>query len=366
MERLDREHENLRAAIGWALAAGEIETALRLATALWWYWWTRGAFEEGRRWLEKAVSGTRDLSPALRARALFGLAMLSSGQGDHSTAIARLEESLEIQRGLDDRHGVAVLLQNLGWAYRERGDRERAGVLFEEALALRREMDDRRGMALALEGLGELAAEAGRFEDGRPMLEQALWLAQEVGDRQRAAHVLLSLGDLAHGEGDDVQAEALYERALERYRTLKQTMGAGQALSKLAEIARRRGVVDRAREFYAEALQLYRQTGYGRRIASNLIGFAALAVAQGRRDRSARLGGGIDALIESMSVVLVPEENQVYEQAMASAREQLGHDDFAREWSAGRRMTTDETIMLALQLTPSGPSAPRVRRATGT
>jgi hypothetical protein len=51
---------------------------------------------------------------------------------------------------------------------------------------------------------------------------------------------------------------------------------------------------------------------------------------------------------------------------MASARQQLGHDDFAREWSAGRRMTTDETIMLALQLTPSGPSAPRVRRATGT
>jgi predicted ATPase/DNA-binding SARP family transcriptional activator/uncharacterized protein HemY len=366
MNRIDREHENIRAALGWALAAGEVESALRLATALWWYWWTRGAFEEGRRWLEKALNRAQDVEPALRAKALFGLAMLASGQGDHSSAIARLEESLTMQRALDDRHGVAVLLQNLGWAYRERGDRERAEALFKEALELRREMEDRRGMALALEGLGGLAAEAGGFGNARPMLEQALWLAQEVGDRQRAAHVLLTLADLAGREGDDGQAEALYERALERFRVIKHIMGVGQALSKLAEIARRRGAADHARELYAEALQLYRDTGYGRRIASNLIGFAALALTQGRADRSARMGGGIDALTEAMSVVLERDEIQLYEETMAAAREDLGSESFAEEWSAGRRMTADETITLALQLTTAGPGTPRMRRTAGS
>jgi predicted ATPase/DNA-binding SARP family transcriptional activator len=363
--RLDREHDNLRAALGWALEAKDAETALRYGNTLAWYWWVRGYFREGRRWLERALAQGQDIPPALRARALMWAGVLAGGHGDQQRAIQRMEESLALYREIGDEHGIAVLLQNLGYAVDESGDHARARALFEQVLALRREAGDQRGVATALDSLGNLALQDGDLASARELLDESLALAQQMGNRGQAAHALLSLGHLARREGDESRAADLYERALERYRALKQTHGIGEAICALADLARRQGIADRARELYAEALTLYREAGYDRGTATGLIGFAAVAAMQDRRDRAARLCGGIDGFVESLGVVLVPEDLEIFESTIASSRQAMGERPFADEWAAGRRMSAEQTITLALQLSPPGPSAPRLRRLAG-
>ena len=167
---------------------------------------------------------------------------------------------------------------------------------------------------------------------------------------------------LARREGDDARAVDLYERALERYRGLRQIHGMGQTLSALAELSARGGAYQRARELYAEALELYRETGYTRRVATSLIGLAAIAAASGRPERGAHLCGGIDAFVESQGVVLEPQDRAAFDATIESLRKTLG-DAFTDEWAEGRKMTTEETITHALQLSPTGAASPRMRRA---
>jgi len=364
-ERLDREHDNLRAALGWALAAREAETALRFGNVLWYYWWVRGHFAEGRRWIERALAQGRNLAAALRARALHGAGQLAGGQGDQERAIRLTGQSLDLFREAGDERSVAMVLQNLGYALREAGDRMRARGLFEEALALRRAQDDPRGTAAALDSLGNVALQDGDLEDARGLLDESLALAQRTGHRTRAAHVLLSLGHLSCREGDGARAQDLYERALERYRGIKQMHGTGEALCALAALAREAGANDRARELYAESLTVYRDTGYDQRIATGLIGLAAVAAAQGKPERATRLCGGLDAMVESHAVDLRPQDHDLFEATIAEARRALGDRPFAEEWKAGRGLSAEETVTLALQLSGSGPSAPRLRRTAG-
>jgi tetratricopeptide (TPR) repeat protein len=104
---LKEEHNNLRAALQWALDNQDAEMALRLAGSLWRYWWMHGHLSEGRDWLEKALAFPEPELPALRARALNGAGVLARSQGDFASALVFLEACLKIQRSLEDRTGVA-------------------------------------------------------------------------------------------------------------------------------------------------------------------------------------------------------------------------------------------------------------------
>ena len=128
LARLEEEHDNLRAALGWALASGDAETALRLAAALWRFWEVHGHLSEGRRWLAAALrTGGTGAMRALRARALRGAGLLATWQGDYAAARALHAESLALCRALADRDGVGHALENLGIVAHEQGDLRRGG-----------------------------------------------------------------------------------------------------------------------------------------------------------------------------------------------------------------------------------------------
>src|SRR5207248_9426859 len=118
------------------------ETSLRLAGALGWFWWVRGHFGEGQRWLESALVQGRGVSPVVRAKALAALGVLLSVQGDYARAISLMEESLTLNRGVDDPRAKARTLLWLGRALEYQGETGRAVALSEEALALSRELGD--------------------------------------------------------------------------------------------------------------------------------------------------------------------------------------------------------------------------------
>jgi predicted ATPase len=141
-DRLENEHDNLRAALSWSLEGGEGETALRLVGGLWWFWYKRGHLSEGRRWLEEVLE--KNVSPTSgRAEALNGAGVLARNQSDYERAQAWLEECIVLRRELGDNKGTSKVLVDLGTVAGDRGDLAQATAFFEKSLRLKKELGDR-------------------------------------------------------------------------------------------------------------------------------------------------------------------------------------------------------------------------------
>ncbi len=146
LNRLEREHANLRAALHWAEESGAVQVGLRLTRALWWFWQVRGHLSEGRAWLERFLalqeSAPGESNAALVAGAHTGAGNLAWRQGDLAPAAAHLEVSLALYRELSDVPGIAHVLNTLGLIADGNGAYAQANALFEESLALYREIAD--------------------------------------------------------------------------------------------------------------------------------------------------------------------------------------------------------------------------------
>ena len=137
LERLEAEHDNLRAALRWAEARGDVEVGLRLAGALCQFWLARSYLYEGRERLARIVRLAQTSTyTAARAKVLAGAGHLAQNQGDYATARARFETSLALWREIGDKRGIATALNDLGWVAWRQGDYTVARALSEESLAL--------------------------------------------------------------------------------------------------------------------------------------------------------------------------------------------------------------------------------------
>ena len=267
LDRLEAEHDNLRAALacfeddarsggGDAPAgAGAGRALLRLVAALWRFWDVRGYGTEGRRWLAAALAAAPSVeaTPAAardpeRRRLLAARATALVGAGQPP----RLQEALAIRRVLGDAAGTAEALFLLSSQ-----DRERAQALLDESLALWREAGDRPGEALALNRLGFRASRRGELAEAHRLVAQALAIRRRLGDQLGAANSLTDLGHLARARGDLAAARTSYAESV----TLRRAFGpvpTAQSLGWLASVHLAEGELAAARERLEEALALLR------------------------------------------------------------------------------------------------------------
>src|SRR5262249_43203860 len=151
LEKLETEHDNLRSALTWSATAGsDAENGLRLASALWRFWFIRGYIDEGRRFLSEHLAAVQEGQATYRGKALCGAGIMEWQQGNYSSARARCEESLKLRRELGDRAAIAETLTALGIVVREQGNLRLAREQHEESLSLRRELGDRWGIGVSL------------------------------------------------------------------------------------------------------------------------------------------------------------------------------------------------------------------------
>jgi tetratricopeptide (TPR) repeat protein len=123
LDELSREHDNLRAALRWAIDSDEGETALRTVGPIWRFWYARGHLEEGRRWLEAALGLPSSRGPTTPgARALTALGGIAYWQGDFDRALRSYEEALDIHRALGDRAAMVEALLDVGEVRAVKGD----------------------------------------------------------------------------------------------------------------------------------------------------------------------------------------------------------------------------------------------------
>ncbi len=393
LQRLEQEHDNLRAALSWTLeqAADEEvvyrrEQALRLGRALHQFWISHAHLHEGRTFLERAVAVSLGAAPALRAKALIAAADLALVQGNDRRGEALAEEGLLFCREVEDRAGIAFCLYELGFFATRRGECARARSLLEESAALYRVLGNEERLGWTLFALGRLNVRRGEYVMAHADYEQALALFRKLDNQVGIAEMLVLIAEvLFYSEGDlgtarslsdeglmlsrksgndwlvalsliisaeialfrqdDItRARLLSEEALELSRKLGIKDYIAESLSLIAWVEARQENYPVVRSLYEESLTLAREIDYRVGIPFYLEGLAQGVAAQGERVWAVRLWGTAEYLRESISSPLPLVFRTAYERAVAAARMQLGKKAFAVAWAEGRTMTLDQVL----------------------
>ncbi|MGH2387765.1 MAG: tetratricopeptide repeat protein [Chloroflexota bacterium] len=260
LARLDADGENLRTALTWARDNGRIELGLRLATALWRYWYVRGRLIEGLGRLGSLLELARadaTVSSALRAAALHGASSLAEAAGAYDRAAALAQCSLELCRAAGDRGGEGDALNNLGNVAREQGDLAAAERWFEDSLALGRAVGDPRGTARALNNLAAVRRLRGNLDDAESLALQSLVLRRAEDDRGGMAIALDNLAAIGLAHGDQTAARAHGNEALALWREVGDTWGVATGLATLSAVALGAGEIEAAERLAGESLVLW-------------------------------------------------------------------------------------------------------------
>jgi len=363
LERLEAEHDNMRAALSWALERGQTELGLRLAGALWLFWEAHGHYGEGRRWLEEALEKDGQASAAARAKALEGLGWTTYRQGDTDRAKAIAEEGLR----LSDEGGLggvvtADFLRMSGMMAKVQGHRERARELQEESLRLSREEDDKLRIAHSLLVLGITMEGLGDLKRAKELYEEGIVLSREIGYAAILARFLLSLGYELLREGDFERGATLNEEAAALLRERGYKGGSLElALDNLGWAALLQGNHERARTSFEESLILCKVLGNKLNASESLEGMACISAAEIASERAARLFGAAEALREAVGLEHLPEEDAWRKPYLAAARVRLGEASWAGAWAEGRAMSMEQAIEYALSeqklATPPSPES---------
>ena len=351
LERLEVEHDNLRAALSWSLAQEEkeVELGLRLAGALWQFWYLRGYYSEGRRWLENALA--KDWrSSAARVKALKAVGWLADDQGDIDRAVAAAEEGLRLSAEAEIQKGAAApFLRILGSAAYVRGDYERARQLFEESLALSQEVGDERGLASSLHQLGNVLSDKGDYQRAKAIYEEGLVQFRGLGDTAALARYLVSMGAEYLLQGDHERGARLNEEATELYRRLGSKGGLQYALDNLGWAALMCGDHERAKSLHEESLALCKAQGDKLVASESLEGLACAAGVEGEVERAARLFGAGEALRQTVGYQHTSRERALREPYLAVARSRMQEAAWQKACTEGRAMTLEEAISYALE-----------------
>jgi predicted ATPase len=394
LDRLEREHENLRAALSWSLEQAEDEgarederreIALRFGGALWELWRIHGPISEGRNFLERALAESQGVTASVQAWALAAAANLANMQADNDRAEALAEESLALFRELGDTQGIALSLRQLAFVakrrgtfaaarslneesltlFREAGDNENAAwslfnlawlaitqgeygrghTLLEESLVLHRELGNKMGITLLLWSLAEVRFASQDDQATVPtLLEESLALSREVGDKEGIVSSLVLAGRVALSQGNVARAKSLAEQSLVHTRELGMPDGLAESLLLLARVATVQGDHVAACARFEQCLAIVKEANDKGDIALYLVWLAEVIAAQGELVWAARLWGAAEVLREVIGAPIPPVERAAYEQAAAAARSQLSEEAFAAAWQEGRTMQLEQII----------------------
>lgn len=309
LDRLEREHDNFRAAIRWALDSGDAQLSLLLCGWLTMFWYYRSYFTEGRRWMEEAIRGVDTVPLDLAGKAYNQLGVLAQGQGDLDTALDLYKKTLSVWREVGDRQRAARSLYNV------------AGALVMNA----------------------------QLEEARPYLEEVLPFFLEAGERHMASSCLNYLGILAEHRGDLDQAVAYCEQSLAIDEEVGDTRHIGAIMARLGEIALRRADVAEAERLFHESLRISHALADKSRVARTLENLGATAQARGESGRAARLFGAADALRRDTGAPQSPLDRAAIGPYAAAARAALGEANWRPAWAAGSAMDIEQAVTFALE-----------------
>jgi len=309
MDRLERDHDGMRAAFSWFLKHGKGAEALQLAANLWVFQEERGHADEARDWLAKAlVAPGAEQRTATRARALYGAGILAFRKLDEDAA----------QRS------------------------------FEECLAIAKERDDVRFIVRANTGMARLALRRGDTKQVRKWSESGLAVARARGEKADAVTPLHMLAAAARVDGDIGQAREFYRENLALNRELGRLHVVSLELGNLGALEVLEGNLREAVPLLRESLEIAYKRGDRYLAPYELVWLGRVALAEGKPVRGATLFAAARAQFDATGLAMDPDEGPEYEKGLAAIRAALDETAFSAAWAAGKKMSLDEAVAFAL------------------
>jgi predicted ATPase/class 3 adenylate cyclase len=307
MRLLHLEHDNLRAALTWALETDQGEVALRLVSALWRFWQLHGDLTAGRRWVDQALAlPSAAARTGIRAKALIAAGSLAYWQLDRRGRLTAYQDALAIFRELGDPAGVAEGTYNLAFVVSLEGNVPEAAEMFRTSRAMFEVLGDRRGMADSLFGLSVMCRLQGDIATARATAEEGLKLHQELGDlfgTHGSLHVV------------------------------------GRAAAEMGDLAT-------AREVLLQTLNMEGEMGDRTGVALSLDNLADQEMRRGNAIRAMRLAGASEAIKEGVGGQAPPELVDIPDPRERAGR-LLSKDEIGVAWDEGRAMSFEETLAYA-------------------
>ncbi len=304
---LERESANLRAALRYSQDRGWWDQNLRLCGALWWFWFHRGWWSEGRRWISEALAAAADTASASRAKALFGSGVLAWACGALALARPALEESAKLWKELGNDRGLGDTLNFLGVEVLSEGEAGLARQYADESVRLLRGSEDSFSLPAALASLG-IVALVQNDPKAEEFLAESVEIFHKLGDNWGEALPLRNLGILHMHAGNSEKAVHYLLESLRVLQPLGESWFASRSLESLAE---------------------------------------ALAF-KGEHERAARFFGAAETLRESVGASILGFYRIDYDQALDRLRESLDAEILDELWREGRSWTREEALERAL------------------
>jgi predicted ATPase/serine/threonine protein kinase len=348
LDRCDAEHDNFRAAIEYLIESGNSEWGLRLGGALFWFWESREHLTEGRRLLAALleIPETSLVSPH-RARAMYAAGVLADAQFDFDSACDLMNLSLEVQRQLGDKQGVATVESALAIICNKAGRHTEARSHIEQALVLWKELGSSR-FVLGLSNLANIAKKQGDYAIARTAYETTLEAFRSAGDNSGMAVALNGLGDVAAAQDDFENARRLYEESLTQFQQVRDPWGVASVLRDLGDLAYRGGDHRRAQGLYKEAVAIFHKLGNRRGMAVMLEHLAACANNTDRPDWALKLASAAVAMRENLGISVSTAEHQRLDQTIHTACQRLPKPEQNNAWDEGHSMTADQVLEFVL------------------
>jgi non-specific serine/threonine protein kinase len=340
LNRIEWEHDNIRAALRWSIEQARDDSAARLASRIWRFWLVRGYLSEGRSWLRQALELAPERS-LTRACALLVLSILTYYHESYSAAITLVEEALALFRELDDTKGLATAVLNAGILALGHGDYAKAIACFEESLPLCAQVNYTHGAVLSLSSMGQAALNLGEYARAQALGIQSVAMARASGDNRIVAGCLTDLGVTLFTQGEHARALPHFEESLAIRRLHGDKGGAAHTLLYLGRVALAQGQPADAHAHFQESLALRLAIGDLEGQAAALEGLGALATYAGDGATAAHCFGAAVAARERASAVVLAPDRAFTERWIAAARDLLGEEAFARELTAGRALSPE-------------------------
>jgi predicted ATPase/DNA-binding CsgD family transcriptional regulator len=324
-ERVERAHDNVRAALRWCLDGGDEETGVLLAASMHRFWFARGHIREGRRWCQIAAT----------------------------------------KEHVSDK-GRALALRNLAFFLMQQGEAEQALRLAEQAAALARSAGEPSLLAWALHGLALAAGAAGDVERSEALNREMMEVARRAGDEALAIRALCGIGSALQRRGDAVRARTVFEEALslarpraDKWLTSVVTGGLGRVLMR----------EDRAQALplLEESLALAHDVRHRWLTALGLENLAGILAGSDRAEIAAVLLGASGSVRDAFGLARTRGQKAAVDEAGAAARQSLGDAAYEAALARGQTMAVDEAVAVALGQTvpPKRERPPRPGGLTG-
>ena len=316
LDRLEREHDNLRATLMWAASRPDPELAVRVAFALWRFWQQRGYLNEARTRLDDLRGRGWDLSPVLQARLAEARGGVAYWQADQATAEACYAEALELWRQIGDRREIANALYNRAYS-------DAAWIM---------------------------GGRTGDASGARELLQEALEIYRDLGDVEGEGNILWAVGSFFFFANEMGDAEATYREALALHRAGKNRTMEAWSLHMLALVLVSERRSPEAKRAAREALAFFKEAGDVAGITLVLDDLSGVALFDNDFERAGRMWGAARHLQEMTGVDLAAfTETGFGSLGYATASQVLPPEDLERFAAEGAAMSLDEAVAYAFE-----------------